>query len=211
VMADTRDRELTRAPDRRAYFAYAPMDTAGSNPTALRFAIRTSGDPRAIVEQVRRTVVSVDPLLPMDSVDPLAVLMRQSIREERLVATIASAFGILAMLLASIGLYGVMTYAISQRTGEIGLRAALGAQRQDVLRLVLFEALRVVASGMAIGVPVALGSARFLRSQLHGVGAVDPVSIATAVLLLAVSATLATLVPAIRASSVSPLVALQAE
>jgi putative ABC transport system permease protein len=113
--------------------------------------------------------------------------------------------------MANIGLYGVMTYAISRRTGEIGLRAALGAQRHDVLRLVLFEALRVVAAGMAIGIPVALGSARFLRSQLHGVAAVDVVSIATAVLLLAVSATMATLVPAMRASNVSPLVALQAE
>jgi predicted permease len=211
VMADVHDHDLNGVPDRRAYFAYAAMDTVVSNPGALRFALRTNGDPAAVAAQVRKAVLAVDPLLPIDGIDPLAVLMRQSIREERLVANLASAFGALALLLASIGLYGVMTYAITRRTGEIGLRVALGAQQQNVVQMVLSDALRLVAAGMIIGVPLALVAARLLRAQLHGVAAGDPASIGLALLLLAASATVAALVPALRASNVSPLVALQAE
>jgi predicted permease len=211
VLADTRDHALDGNPDRRVYYVYTPADTAGSNPGALRFAIRTNGDPAALVPQVRKTIVAAEPMLPIDGIDPLPVLMRQSIREERLVASLASAFGGLALLLASIGLYGVMAYAITRRTGELGLRAALGAQRGDVMRMVLTDALRLVAAGMIIGVPLALASARLLQAQLHGVAAVDPVSIAVALLVLSASAVVAALVPALRASRVSPLVALQAD
>jgi predicted permease len=211
VLADTRDHELDGPPDRRVYFAYAPMDTLVSNPTELRFAIRSSGDPAAIVEQIRKAVVAIDPRLPIDAIVPLSVLMRQSIREERLVANLASAFGALALLLASIGLYGVMTYAITRRTAEIGLRAALGAQRQDVVRLVLSDALRLVGAGIVVGVPLALASTRLLSAQLHGVAPIDPTSIAVALLVLATSAVVAVLLPALRASKVSPLVALRAE
>jgi predicted permease len=211
VIADTHDHDLEHAPNRRAYFAYSPLDSLGSNPQALRFAIRTSGDPAAIVEQVRKAVVSVDPLLPIDGINPLPVLMRQSIREERLVAHLASGFGALALLLASIGLYGVMSYAISRRTGEIGLRSALGAQRVDVLRLVLTDAMRLVAAGMLVGVPLAVASMRLLRAQLHGVAVADPISIVVALAVLAASAVTAALLPAWRASRVSPLVALQAD
>ena len=102
--------------------------------------------------------------------------MRQNIREERLVAKLTSAFGVLALLLAGVGLYGVMTYAISRRTGEIGLRVALGAQRSDVVGMVLFDALRLVGAGMVAGLLLALASTRLLQAQLHGVGTVDPVS-----------------------------------
>ena len=211
VLADTRDHALDGSPDRRVYGAYTPADTVVSNPGALRFAIRTDGDPGAIVPQVRKTIVSTEPTLPIDGIDPLPVLMRQSIREERLVVSLASAFGGLALLLASIGLYGVMAYAITRRTGELGLRAALGAQRGDVMRMVLADALRLVAAGMIVGVPLALASARLLRAQLHGVAAVDPVSIAVALSVLSASAVVAALVPALRASKVSPLVALQAD
>jgi ABC-type antimicrobial peptide transport system permease subunit len=164
-----------------------------------------------MVEQVRKIVVEIDPLLPIDGIDPLPVLMRQSIREERLVAHLASAFGLLALLLASLGLYGIMTYAVRRRTAEIGLRSALGAQRNDVLRLVLSDALGLVLGGMVVGVPLALASARLLRAQLHGVGAVDPVSIGLALLVLVVSALVAALLPALSASRVSPLVALRAD
>jgi predicted permease len=211
VMADTRDHDLEKRPDRRAYFPYVPTDTVVSNPTSLRFAVRTSGDPRGMVEQVRKIVVEIDPLLPIDGIDPLPALMRQSIREERLVAYLATAFGLLALLLASLGLYGIMTYAVKRRTAEIGLRSALGAQRNDVLRLVLSDALGVVLGGMVVGVPLALASARLLGAQLHGVGSVDPISIGLALLVLVVSALAAALLPALSASRVSPLVALRAD
>ncbi|MGH9888249.1 MAG: FtsX-like permease family protein, partial [bacterium] len=138
-------------------------------------------------------------------------LMRATIREQRLVARVASAFGVLALLLAAIGLYGVMMYAVTRRTSEIGLRVALGARREDVLRMVVFDALRVVAIGVVAGVPLALLSARLLRAQLHDVGVLDPWSIALAVGVLGMSALLAVTLPARRAAGVSPMVALRSE
>jgi ABC-type antimicrobial peptide transport system permease subunit len=113
--------------------------------------------------------------------------------------------------LAGIGLYGVMTYAITRRTGEIGLRVALGAQRQDVLGMVITESLRLVGVGLVVGLPLALASTRMLRAQLHDVPTVDPVSLIVAVSVLTLSAIIAVLVPAARASKVSPIVALRAD
>jgi ABC-type antimicrobial peptide transport system permease subunit len=137
--------------------------------------------------------------------------MRRSISDERLVTQLATAFGVLALLLAAVGLYGVMTYAITRRTAEIGLRVALGAQRGDIGRMVLLDALRVVAIGVVVGLPAALGSMRLLTSQLHGVEPGDPLSIVVAISVLAVSAIVAVLLPAVRAARVSPIVALRAE
>jgi predicted permease len=213
VLADTRDHDLEGKPARRAYLSYVHADDPKNlgAPGSLRLEVRTAGDPSALVQTLRRAVVSVDPSLPIDGVDPLPTLMRQSIREERLVARLASAFGAFALLLAAIGLYGVMTYAITRRTSEIGLRVALGAQRGDVVRMVLFDALRLVGFGLLIGLPVALMSTRLLRTQLHGVDAADPVSILVAVGVLTASAVVAVMLPALRAARVSPIVALRAE
>jgi predicted permease len=211
VVADTRDHSLGGQSPRRAYFPYVPPDTLVAYPGALRFEIRTTGDPAAIGRPVRREVVAVDPSLPIDVLDPVRTMMLQSIREERLVARLATAFGVLALLLAGIGLYGVMTYAIARRTGEIGLRVALGARRQDVLTMVMTEALRLVGVGLVIGLPLALASTRLLQTQLHGIDAIDPVSLVAAVAVLTASAVIAVLVPATRASRVSPIVALRAD
>jgi predicted permease len=211
VAADIRDHHLDVAARRRAYSPYMPTDTLFTNPTELRFAVRTTGDPRGVVENVRQAVAAVDPLLPIDRNEPLSTLMRQSIREERLVARLASVFGVLALLLASVGLYGIMTYAITRRTGEIGLRTALGAQRSDIMWLVLSGALRLVGAGIVVGVPLALAASRLLRGQLHDVPPMDSGSIAAALIVLAASAVVAALVPALRASRVSPLVALQGD
>ena len=211
VVGDIRDHALEGAQKRRVYFPYAHSDTSLGLPGALRFEIRTFGEPSASVQPVRAAVVAVDPSLPIDGLDPLSVLMRQSIREERLVARLATAFGAFALLFASIGLYGVMTYAITRRTGEIGLRAALGAQRHDVLGMVLSDAVRLVGAGIFVGLPLAFTAARMLGTQLHDVAAVDPLSIGVALGVLLASAVVAALVPALRASRVSPIVALRAE
>jgi len=211
VMADTRDHELAGDPGRRIYFPYLNTDTAFTTAGSLRLEVLTRGDPAALVQQVRKAVVGVDPSLPIDGVDPLTLLMKQSIAEERLVARLATSFGVLALLLAGIGLYGVMTYAITRRTGEIGLRAALGANRADLIRMVLFDALRLVSAGLVVGLLLALPSTRLLRAQLHGVGTVDPASIVAAIAVLGISAVIAVLVPALRASRVSPIVALRSE
>jgi predicted permease len=208
VIADTKDKDLEAAPVRRLYLPY--LHWVGQ-PGSAYFIVNAAGDPARLVNDVRRELRSLDAQLPIFGVDPLSLLMRQSLREQRLVARLASGFGVVALLLAAVGLYGVMTYAITRRTGEIGLRVALGAQRGDVLRMVLMEALRLVGAGIVVGLPIALLAVRLLRSQLHGVEASDPVAIGVALGVLLVSATLAALVPAMRASRVAPLVALRQE
>jgi predicted permease len=209
VVADIRDRSLTAATRRRFYVPYLQQPLGG--PGSLRLLVRTTGDPTRVIPGVRRAIAAVDPQLPIDSIDPLTTLMRQSIREERLLTRLAAGFGVVALLLAAIGLYGVMSYAITRRTGEIGLRVALGAGRGMVVRMVLRDALRLVALGVLAGVPLALASTRLIGSQLHGVSAADPAALAAALAVLGLSAVVAALVPALRASRVAPVVALREE
>ncbi len=209
VVADLKVTSLEAAPERRFYLPYRNPETGG--PQGLRFQVRTSGSPSAILPQLRAALSAADPSMVVDEVEPLAVLMRQSIRSERMVARLASGFGALALLLAAFGLYGVLTYAVSRRTGEIGLRVALGAQRGTVIGMVVRDALVLVALGVVVGVPLALAGGRLLTSQLHGIGAMDPVSLAVALAALATSALLAAALPALRASRVTPLTALREE
>jgi len=211
VIADVRDHELAKQPRRRVYFPFLHRgDTASIGaPSSLHFIVRTSGSAGVMVEPIRKAISSIDPALPIDGITPVTRLMARSIREERLVARVASAFGILALLFAAVGLYGVMTYAITRRAGEIGLRVALGAQRDDVVRLVLRDAVRLVGFGVAAGVPIAFATTRLLRTQLHDVPAVDAASIAVAVGVLAMSAASAVMLPAIRATRVSPMEAMR--
>ncbi|MGH7616324.1 MAG: ADOP family duplicated permease [Gemmatimonadaceae bacterium] len=211
VMSDVRDHDMLDPAARRAYFTYNHHDVQQGTPETLSLEVRTTGDPAALVNQVRQAIVATDPNLPIRSIAPLERLMMASISEQRVVAQLATAFGVLALLLAGVGLYGVMTYAVVRRTGEIGVRVALGAQQADVVRMILFDALRLVAAGLAVGVPLALASTRLLGAQLHGVQAVDPISIATALTVLTASALVAGLLPALRASRVSPIQALRAE
>ena len=208
VIADVQDHDLRATPVRRYY---SPFLATREQPVAARYEIRTAGDPARIGPEVRRVVTAADAKLPIDGIDPLTRLLHQSVREERLLARLATGFGIGALLLAAIGLYGVMTYAVTRRTGEIGLRVALGARRSEVVSLVLGDAMRVVALGFVVGLPVALGILRLLRAQLHGVDAADPLSLGLALVVLLVSALLAVTVPALRASRVSPIVALREE
>lgn len=206
VLADVRDQTLTGPVERRFYLPItgSAFGTAG-NFVAI---VRTSSDPALLLPQLRSAVQGVDAQVEMDA-KPLSVLMSESVREERLLARLSAAFGFVALLLASIGLYGVMSYAVSRRTGEIGLRAALGAGRGLVTRMVLIDALWLVGIGVVIGVPAGIGAGQLLRSQLRGVSVADPVSIAVGLAVLVVCAVMAALVPAVRAARVSPLVALQ--
>lgn len=209
VVADVRDHSLSEAVRRRFYLP-GHLSPQGE-PGALSFEVRAHGDPALLVEPLRRTMQAVDPRITIELLAPLTQLMEQSVNEERLLARLATAFGVLALLLASLGLYGVMSYAVARRTGELGLRTALGATAGVVQRGVVGEALRIVGLGLGIGVPLGIGTLRLLASQVHGVGAADPWSLGVAVAALTASAALAAWIPARRASRVSPLVALQRE
>lgn len=210
VVADVHDHSLTQPVDRRAYAPYA-QQVAGDDHPYISFEIRTAEDPAGVVAAVRRTIAAFDPTLPQIRVSPVPVLVAGTIRNQQLVTTVAAAFGVAALVLALLGLYGVMSYAVARRTAELGLRSALGAGRADVLRLVLGDGLRLVAIGVVTGVPLALSGARLLRAQLHGVAATDPASFGVAVVAIAACAFAAALVPALRASRVSPAVALAHE
>lgn len=206
VAADVRDHTLVGPPERRAYVPYA-QQIADSDQPSLVLEIRTAGAP-AGVASVRTAINAVDPDLPIDRVEPLSDMVEGSISQERLLTSMATVFGALALLLASVGLYGLMSYSVSRRTGEIGLRTALGADVSAVLRLVVGDAFRLVLLGAIIGAPLALGAARTLRSQLHDVPVTDPIGLALPIVALFVAATIAALGPALRATRVPPTVAL---
>ena len=177
----------------------------------MTLVVRTAGDPITVAAAVRRETRALDPAMPMFEVETLATQVAASLREERLLATLSSGFGLLALLLACLGLYGVLSYAVAQRTKEIGIRMALGAERRDALWLVLRDALRLVLIGAALGIPAALAAARLVASQLFGINAADPGAIVVATLVLLVVAAVAGYLPARRATRVDPLVALRVE
>jgi ABC-type antimicrobial peptide transport system permease subunit len=175
------------------------------------FYVRTAGDPGRNIGALRQAVREADPNLPAVKIKTVEVRIRESLYTERLIAILSAAFGILATLLAAIGLYGVIAYSVARRTGEIGVRMALGAVPADVLRLVLFGAVRLAAIGIVIGLAAALAAGRLIESQLFGIAAADPVIYAGAALLLALVALIAAGVPAWRAARIDPVVALKYE
>jgi predicted permease len=208
VVADTKDHEVRQTPASRLYlpaYQVAPM------PLELTFELRAAGDPVQLVAAARRELAAVNASMTVLDNDPLTTLMRLSIRQDLLVAQVATVFGLLALGLAALGLYGVMTYTTLRRTSEFGVRMALGADGAQVRRMVLGEAMALVAGGTLVGVPVALAATRLLRSQLYGVETVDPPSIAVALGVLVVSAAVAGYLPAARAARVGPIEALRAE
>jgi ABC-type antimicrobial peptide transport system permease subunit len=161
--------------------------------------------------QIRQAMASVDPNLPIISVRTLREQVAGQFRQQRLIARLTSFFGILSLVLASIGLYGITAYNAGRRAGEIGVRLALGSTRMQAAALVLRGAFALVAVGLLVGFPLALAAGRFLGSQLYGLNPYDPVVILAAVLTLGFSALLASLIPAVRASLISPSQALRAE
>src|SRR5204863_2877146 len=162
----------------------------------------------SLVDAVRHAVASVDRNVPIFRVKTLRAQTEDSFLRERLLATISSFFGGLALLLACLGLYGLMAYAVARRTAEIGIRMALGARRQAIVWLILRETLWLVLAGVALGVPLAVSLSRYAKSLLFGVAPADPLILAAAVALLAGIAALAGFLPARRASRIDPTVAL---
>jgi len=190
---------------------YAPLaNPMWENPAAF-YEVRTYADPQAVAATLRRVVQEAAPTLPPIKVHTMSWLVDDSLQTDRFIEQLAGAFSLLALLLAAIGLYGLMAYTVSRRTRDIGIRLALGAEPDNVLWQILRETLVLVLIGIVIGVPVALGSTHFMRSMLFGLGLVDPVAILFAATLLALVAALAGFLPARRASQVDPMVALRYE
>jgi putative ABC transport system permease protein len=167
------------------------------------------GNPPGMEERVRKALASVDPNLVLYGVDPYTQVVSNDFQQENMIATLTTLFGVLGLLLAAIGLYGVMAYMVEQRTSEIGVRMALGADRGSVVKMVLRGAFSQVGIGLALGIPAAIGAGKLMTGQLFGVKPWDPVMLASATLLLAMAALLASLIPARRAAGVEPMVALR--
>jgi putative ABC transport system permease protein len=174
-------------------------------------AIRTEGDPMAFAPAVRSRIASVDPEQPVFDVQTLEKLISNQVLGLSYVAVMLSVLGIIALILASIGVYGVMAYSVTERTHEIGLRIALGAQRRDVLRLVLGRGVILTSLGLVIGLPLSLALARLVASLFFGVGASDMITFGGVTLLMTGIALLASYVPARQAMRVDPIIALRHE
>jgi ABC-type antimicrobial peptide transport system permease subunit len=171
----------------------------------------TNSSPGRLEPLLTEALAEVDPNLTMTSVRTLREEVDLSFDQERAVASLAGLFGIVALLLAAVGLYGVTAYTVAQRTREIGIRMALGAERAKVVRLVLGGASQRVLGGLLLGVPLAIGAGRLISSQLYGVASWDPLALVVAAGALAASAFVAAMIPASRAASISPMSALRSE
>jgi ABC-type antimicrobial peptide transport system permease subunit len=159
----------------------------------------------------RKTLASIDPGLSVFQFDPYATEVAGNFNQDRLIARLSGLFGILALVLASVGLYGVMSYFVARRTSEIGIRMALGATRSSVVSMVLRGALAQILVGLVIGIPAALFAGHLMTSLLYGITGYDPIAFVGTTLVLGVCAAIAGVIPARRAASIHPMRALRAE
>ncbi|MGH9639441.1 MAG: ABC transporter permease, partial [Bryobacteraceae bacterium] len=200
---------LRETPVLMAYYPYTQdaQDPAYYNDLEVRYA----GDRAAIIKEVRHAVGEVDRNLPVSYQNTLKQQVENSITSQTLVAQLSTFFGLVAALLACLGIYGLMSYAVARRTSEIGIRMALGAERSNVLWIVMRQSLLLVGLGIAVGLPVALGAEQLVSKMLFGVKPADPVSLIGAATLLLIFALVAGYLPARRASRIDPMVALRCE
>ncbi|HTU50340.1 MAG TPA: ABC transporter permease [Acidobacteriaceae bacterium] len=198
----------------------APASAANSTPTpreenqdafASSILVRTSGDPAQSATELRAAVRSIDPSLPVHHIITIHDQISSLMTHDELIATLTGLFSVLALLLTTIGLFGVMSYNVVRRTNEIGIRFALGARRTTVLWMILRESLLLLAFGIGVGIPLALGAARLVRQQLYGLGAIDPATCVTAIAVVIVMTLFAAWLPAQRATKVDPMIALRCD
>src|SRR5438067_12075884 len=209
VVNDTSYRSL-RDPKPRAF--YIPFfQTAGGFGDDPTFFVRTYGSPDAISATVQKLVSRIDARIQATETHTMRHMIDRDTLQERVLATLSAFLSGFALLLVSLGVYGVTAFSVTRRTGEIGIRMALGAQSGKVLRMILGEVAVLVAMGGAAGVPLALGLAGLLRSQLFGVGPRDPAALVSAISVMLAVALAAAWIPARRAARVDPMVALRYE
>jgi predicted permease len=203
VVGDTKYYSLRKGIEPTMYF---PMQPGGGT-----FEVRTALDPKALLPSIRGAVSSVDSNLPIARLMTQTEQVDRAMFQERLVAWLSGAFALLALVVACIGLYGLLSFEVAQRTHEVGVRMALGASPRQVFGLVLGRGIRLVALGAVIGITTALGLTRYLQSLLYGVHPIDPLAYAAVTILLLIVTMGACYVPARRATKVDPMVALRYE
>jgi predicted permease len=208
VVRDMKQRGLKSETERRFY---GPLFQSDDTFKRLNIEIRTHADAPPMVAPIRREIRSFDGSLKVPSIDPVSVLIDQDIRGDRLIATLSGFFGILVLLLAANGLYGVISYTTARRTNEIGIRMAIGADWGDVVRMVLGETLILTGVGLAIGLIAALASTRLIAATLAGVSPTDTMTLTTVTLVMLGVGLVAGLIPAVRAARVDPMAALRQE
>ncbi|HEY7182294.1 MAG TPA: FtsX-like permease family protein, partial [Blastocatellia bacterium] len=206
VVGDVNHYGLETAPDLQAYVPHAQWTDS-----YMQLVVRTTIDPGALAGPARQVIHALDPDVPVHNVATMRQLVSTSTAQRRFTLLLIAAFAAVALLMAAIGLYGVMAYSVTQRRQEIGIRVALGAQRADVLRLVVGQGLRLVALGLALGLMTALALTRLMKKLLFEISATDPATFAGVALLLALAALLACYIPARRATKVDPMIALRCE
>ena len=190
---------------------YLPILNGESDPGGVTLVVRTASDPLAFSVPVQKQIAELDPELPVSDVLTMQQIIEESLGNASLSASLVLAFAVLSLMLASIGLYGVLSYLTTQRTGEIGVRMALGAQREQVLRLMLGDGLRPALSGLVLGLAASIGAVRLIQSMLYGTRPLDPAIFAAVAATLLVVAALACIIPAWRASRIDPMQALRTE
>lgn len=208
VARDARDHKLKGSVDRRFYL---PLSQSLGRVPGLNFVIRTVGNPVAVTESVRKQIKNLDANIPVNNIRSLNELTERAISDQILIARLSSVFAGLALILAAIGLYGILSYSVAGRTREIGVRMALGAQRGSVLKMILQEAGKLVLLGVVIGIPSAILASRLFSSMLFGLKGTDPVSMLLVLAVLLAITLLASYIPARRATKVDPMIALRYE
>lgn len=206
VVADTRNYQLEREPWPEIFIPYQQQHSF-----FMTFVLRSKGDPMLLANGLRKAIESVDPNQPVSNIETMDDVVQKVLAPRRFKLILLGSFALLALALGALGLYGVISYAVTERTHEIGVRMALGAERGDVLRLVVGHGCRLALAGVAIGVLVSLALTRYLASLLYGVGATDPLTFVLVSALLVIVALVASYIPARRATKVDPMVALRYE
>jgi len=211
IVGEVNDAAQTSLASPPAPVVYVSMRRSVRLLHTMRLVVRGRGDAASLTPIVREAVHGIDPGLPIYNVQTLQSIVDQSVAQPKLNGTLMGVFAGAALLLAALGLYGVVSYSVTQRRQELGLRVALGAQPGAVLRLVLGEGVALAAAGIAIGTVGALFGARLIRSWLFGIGPADPSSFVLVAVLLAAVALAASYLPARRAARVSPLIAMRGD
>ncbi len=208
VVRNAKESKLREATPRRYYLAYFQHT---DDIDMVNLEVRTRTASAAFIESVRRGIRDVDPHLSITSLKSADQLIDDTLDQEKLVAKLSSLFGLLALALAGVGLYGVMSYMTARRTMEIGIRMALGAEQKAVVNLVLKETFRLVAIGLAIGIGLSLCLIRLLTGLLYGLSPFDPIALLSAAAVVVIACAFAAFWPAWRASKIDPTVALRCE